>query len=166
MTGNNLIGPDSDLRPLIGGKTAATMEKALGWTTVDDALRHFPRRYLKRGELTDLGDLRVGEDVTVMAEVASVNSRRVGGKGGRKPMWMTEVVLTDGRAKVMVTFFNQKWRDATLVLASAILMNSPTEALMPMAATARAASPAAVPRPVKDVLTLAAAWEAASVFAL
>ena len=115
MTPSNQIGPDSDLRPLVGGKTAATLEKALGWTTLDDALRHFPRRYLKRGELTDLADLQVGDDVTVMAEVATVSSRQVGHKKGRKPLWMTEVVLTDGRAKVMVTFFNQKWRDATLV---------------------------------------------------
>lgn len=115
MTAGNQIGPDSDLRPLIGGKTAATLEKAFGWTTIDDALRHYPRRYLKRGELTDLADLQVGDDVTVMAEVATVNSRLVGHKKGRKPLWMTEVVLTDGRAKVMVTFFNQKWRDATLV---------------------------------------------------
>ena len=115
MTGTNQISPDSDLRPLIGGKTAATMAKTLGWTTLDDALRHFPRRYFKRGELTDLADLQVGEDVTVLAEVASVDSRQVGHKKGRKPLWKTEVVLTDGRATVMVTFFNQKWRDATLV---------------------------------------------------
>ena len=107
--------PDSDLRPLIGGRTATTLAKALELHTLDDALRHFPRRYLKRGELTDLADLRVGDDVTVMAEVASVRSRRTGGRGGRKPVWMTEVVLTDGREKLMVTFFNQKWRDATLI---------------------------------------------------
>lgn len=112
---SDVLEPDSDLRPLIGGRTAATLAKALDLHTLDDALRHFPRRYLKRGELTDLADLQVGEDVTVMAEVASVRSRRTGGRGGRKPVWMTEVVLTDGREKLMVTFFNQKWRDATLV---------------------------------------------------
>ena len=41
----------------------------LGLDTVGDLLRHYPRRYVERGELTPLADLAVGEHVTVVGRV-------------------------------------------------------------------------------------------------
>ena len=59
----------SRLANVLGGKTADALRKGLGLLTVEDLLRHYPRRYATRGELTDLSTLREGEQVTVMAEV-------------------------------------------------------------------------------------------------
>ncbi len=47
------------------------------WRRSTICLRHYPRRYADRGELTDLASLEVGDDVTVIAEVARASSRRM-----------------------------------------------------------------------------------------
>jgi ATP-dependent DNA helicase RecG len=100
---------DAPLRSLVGGGTAKALAEGLDLHTVGDLLRHYPRRYAERGELTDLGSLRIGEQVTVLAEVASVNWRPMRNRRGN----MLEVVVTDGRGILNLTFFNPKyqWRD-------------------------------------------------------
>jgi ATP-dependent DNA helicase RecG len=100
----------SKLTTVLGGRTANALRKAFGYSTVDDLLWHLPRRYLERGELTDLQKLQVGENVTVQAEVASVVNRRMQRRRGS----ILEVELTDGRSRITVTFFNQHWREREL----------------------------------------------------
>ncbi|MBU6279180.1 MAG: ATP-dependent DNA helicase RecG [Actinomycetales bacterium] len=98
------------LASALGGRTANALRKAFGYVTVGDLLWHLPRRYLQRGELTDLQKLQVGENVTVQAEVASVVNRRMQRRRGS----ILEVELTDGRSRITVTFFNQHWREKEL----------------------------------------------------
>ena len=63
---------DPLVKPL--GKTAGeAFEKALGLRTAGDLLRHYPRRYYTRGELTPLDALREGDHVTVLAMVELVS---------------------------------------------------------------------------------------------
>jgi ATP-dependent DNA helicase RecG len=94
---------DEPLRGVVGGKAAARAEKAFGLRTSGDLLRHYPRRYVRRGDLTDLASLRDGEDVTVFAQVAKVTSRRMKARRGR----LLEVTVTDGSARLALTFFNK-----------------------------------------------------------
>ena len=89
-----------------GGKTAKALRDGLGIETVDDLLRHYPRRYIDPGELTDLDSLQVGEHVTVLAEVVSASNRRMQQRKGT----VTEVVVSDGRGRISLVFFNQPWR--------------------------------------------------------
>ena len=56
---------------------------------------------MARGELSDISELNEGEEATVLAEIASVNLRHA---AGRK---ILEVIVTDGSAKMSLTFFNQ-----------------------------------------------------------
>jgi ATP-dependent DNA helicase RecG len=86
----------------LGPKTGKALETSLGVRTVGDLLRHYPRRYYTRGELTDLSSLREGDHVTVLARIANVSlhtmrNRNFRGRG--------EVVITDDRAKLVLTFF-------------------------------------------------------------
>ena len=55
---------------VLGAKTAAALETGLGLHTVEDLLRHYPRRYAQRGQLTDLASIADDEHVTVMARVS------------------------------------------------------------------------------------------------
>ena len=89
-------------RPL-GPKTARALESAFGMRTVGDLLRHYPRRYYTRGELTDLSSLREGDHVTVLARVEHVGLHRMPGKGPQAGR--AEVIITDDRAKLVLTFF-------------------------------------------------------------
>jgi ATP-dependent DNA helicase RecG len=105
-----VAGLDAPLDGVVGGRTAAALAKALDLHTVGDLLRHYPRRYAERGELTDLRDLTPGEEVTVVAEIASVTVRPMRARRGK----ILEVVVTDGRGKLTLTFFNQAWREREL----------------------------------------------------
>jgi len=97
----------------IGDKAAKRFAAALDLHTLGDLLGYYPRRYDKRGELTDLVGLREGDYVTVQAEVASNSSRRM----GNRPGWIFEAVVTDGRGQLKLTFFGhrrQDWREKEL----------------------------------------------------
>jgi ATP-dependent DNA helicase RecG len=86
----------------LGPKTGKALENALGTPTVGDLLRHYPRRYYTRGELTDLSSLREGDHVTVLARVDHVSVRPMPNRNFRA---RGEVIITDDRAKLMLTFF-------------------------------------------------------------
>src|SRR5215207_9732131 len=105
-----MVALDTKLADVVGGKTAGALDKALELRTVGDLLRHYPRRYAERGELTDLADLRIGEDVTVLAEVRSVTRRPMRQRRGT----LVEAVVGDGRRSLKLTFFNQPWRERDL----------------------------------------------------
>jgi ATP-dependent DNA helicase RecG len=101
-------GFDTPLRTVVGGATAKALAE-LELHTVGDLLRHYPRRYAQRGELTRLSDLEEGEHVTVFAQVASVSTRKI-----RNKLIKTDVRITDGVASLSLTFFNQVWREKQL----------------------------------------------------
>jgi ATP-dependent DNA helicase RecG len=103
---------DQPVRRFVGDTTAKVFAAKLGVRTVDDLLHHYPRRYAERGELTDLSQLRRDDDVTVLAEIASVRSRRMQKRKGS----ILEVVVTDGHGLLTLTFFNQHWREKDLVV--------------------------------------------------
>ena len=101
---------DVRLRSALGERTANALEKAFGHRTVGDLLAHYPRRYARRGELTALDELRVDENVTIVAEVRSVTERPMRQRRGS----ILEVSITDGRGFLTLTFFNQAWRAGEL----------------------------------------------------
>ncbi len=94
------------LRRIVGPATAKVFANSFGVETVADLLRHYPRRYAERGELTDLASLRVGEDVTVLARVREAKLHRFRNRPGSR----VEVTVTDGRGELLLTFFNQPKR--------------------------------------------------------
>jgi len=99
----------SPLFLVLGMKNSTVFESVLGVHTVGELLRHYPRRYYTRGELTNLGSLREGDHVTVLARVDLVRRiplppQRFGPRqGGRRER--LEVIVTDGTAKLVLTFF-------------------------------------------------------------
>ncbi|HWG65215.1 MAG TPA: ATP-dependent DNA helicase RecG [Streptosporangiaceae bacterium] len=95
---------------LFAPSTAKVLAKALNVHTAGDLLRHYPRRYEQRGELTDLASLRDGDQVTVLAQISAVTSRPMRNRRGK----ITEVTVTDGRGKLTLAFFGQAWREKQL----------------------------------------------------
>jgi ATP-dependent DNA helicase RecG len=98
------------LTKVVGDRTAKVLGEELGLETLEDLLRHYPRRYVVRGELTDIEALIEGEEVTIMARIEKVNVKRIPGRKGG----ILEVIVSDGRAKLILTFFNQAWRTKDL----------------------------------------------------
>lgn len=94
------------LRSVVGDRTAQALADELGIETLADLLHHYPRRYVVRGELTDIESLKVGDEVTILAKIESIVNKRIPGRKGG----ILELVVTDGRARLILTFFNQAWR--------------------------------------------------------
>ena len=91
---------------VLGDRTAKALDKAFGYRTVGEFLAHYPRRYARRGELTAISELALDESVTIVAEVRSVQERSMRNRKGS----ILEVVISDGRSHLTLTFFNQGWR--------------------------------------------------------
>ena len=101
---------ESKVSSVLGDRTSKVLESTFGIKSVGDLLRHYPRRYAVRGELTDISTLQEGDEVTILAEVFSATNRPLHGRKGS----IFEVVVTDGKAKLSLTFFNQAWREKDL----------------------------------------------------
>lgn len=101
---------DSKLVGVIGDRTAKVLRELYGYITIGDLLHHYPRRYLVRGELSNISELQEDEEVTILAEIFSASTRRLHARKGN----ILEVVVTDGTAKLSLTFFNQAWREKEL----------------------------------------------------
>jgi ATP-dependent DNA helicase RecG len=92
------------LHLVLGAKPAKDLEKAFGMQTAGDLLRHYPRRYEKRGELAPLADLEQGTEVTVLADVVSASTRQMSTRAGT----IADVVVTDGKHQLNLVFFGHK----------------------------------------------------------
>jgi ATP-dependent DNA helicase RecG len=94
---------DEPLERVLGTRAAKTLA-SLELRTAGDLLRHYPRRYGTPGEFTDIARLRLGEHVTVMAEIRQATVRPMRNRGGS----LLEAVVTDGRDTLALTFFAKR----------------------------------------------------------
>ncbi len=99
-----------DVRQVKGlaGKRGASLAKA-GITTVTDLLLHVPRRYIDRSMTRPLSDLPVGEEVTAVATVKKISTRRP-----RRNLSITEATVFDGSGYLFAVWFNQPFRERQL----------------------------------------------------
>ncbi|WP_306231334.1 ATP-dependent DNA helicase RecG [Agrococcus beijingensis] len=107
-------GFERPLERILGKALAGKLQRAFGMQTVGDLVWHLPRRYAKRGELTDLRSLVPGEHVTVIARVKSVETRDLQRDGKGRPRTLTTITITDGESSLDTAFFNQPWRTGEL----------------------------------------------------
>ena len=87
----------------LGGRAAELLGAQLSLHTVGDLLRHYPRRYVDRGRLTDIAGLEIGEHITVVAQVEKATLRDMRSRSGK----LLAVVIRDEKgAQLDCTFFN------------------------------------------------------------
>jgi ATP-dependent DNA helicase RecG len=87
----------------LGARAAGALETQLSLHTVGDLLRHYPRRYVDRGRLTDIAGLEIGEHITVVAQVEKATLRDMRSRSGK----LLAVVIRDEKgAELDCTFFN------------------------------------------------------------
>ena len=88
---------------VIGKKAAELLAAQLEIATVGDLVRHYPRRYVDRGKLTDIAGLELGEHATLIAEVEQAALRPMRQRRGQ----LLAVVIRDDRGgRLDCTFFN------------------------------------------------------------
>jgi len=72
--------------------------------TLEDLLYHFPRRYLDRRKLSRIGDVRIGEETTVVGTVRSAELNRIS-----RNRSVLHVAIFDGSAYMYGVWFNQPY---------------------------------------------------------
>ncbi len=106
-----MVRLDSKLSLVVGDRTAKVLSEELGINLISDLLRHYPRRYVVRGELSDFESINDGEEVTILARIKSSKVKRIPGRKGG----ILEVEVSDGKSSLLLTFFNQAWRAKDLI---------------------------------------------------
>jgi uncharacterized protein len=100
-----------DVLPGVGAKARTSLAETFGIVTIRDLLEHYPRRYQDAGEVLDLSQVREGEPATLLGEVLDWSTRRIPGRGKKRPLQIAEGrVRQASGATFTVTFFNQNWR--------------------------------------------------------
>ncbi|HET9422578.1 MAG TPA: ATP-dependent DNA helicase RecG [Nocardioides sp.] len=106
-----MITLDSPVAAVLGDKKGkrSKIVEGLGIETVRDLMRHFPRRYLKTGELTKVEDLTADQMLTVVGEIARSEVKTYRDRRSGRPAYRLETVLrTDGPSLKMTFFAKQK----------------------------------------------------------
>jgi ATP-dependent DNA helicase RecG len=83
---------------------AAKAAEALGLETVGDLIEHFPREHTDRREARAIASLSEAEDVTVIAEVRRISSRRARGR-----LTIQTATVVDESGPMKAVWFNQPW---------------------------------------------------------
>ena len=104
-----MITVDSPIEAVLGdaGKKATKIRDGLGLQTVGELLRHFPRRYLKTAELTEMPELHEGEMLTVVGEIARCEVKQYTDRRTHRPAFRVEASLKTGGQTLQMTFFSK-----------------------------------------------------------
>jgi ATP-dependent DNA helicase RecG len=97
-----VLDADTNVQYLKGvGPARARALANLGVTTARDLLYLFPRDYVDRSRVTPLGDVRVGDDVTVEGTVGEIVLERK-----RRGRTLVTALLSDGTGDILLKWFN------------------------------------------------------------
>jgi ATP-dependent DNA helicase RecG len=111
---------------VLGTRTARKLEENFGIRTVNDLLRHYPRKYSEgmtvRGEGENL-DLEEGEHVTFVDVITDTNVGDMKRQPGKKQRKYLRVTLGHRRPKVTATFFNADWMLDKLVKGTRLMLS-------------------------------------------
>jgi ATP-dependent DNA helicase RecG len=107
-----MIDLDSPVATVLGAQTKKGTAKALvdrlGVRTVGDLLFHFPRRYVRTGELTQVKELESGQMITVVGEIVESEVNSYLDRRTHRPAYRLDTLLqTDGPA-LRMSFFSKK----------------------------------------------------------
>jgi ATP-dependent DNA helicase RecG len=115
---SSTIGWDAKLAT-VAGRHAPKIEKAFGYRTVGDLLGHYPRRWVDKGSLSDLGDIEPDVHVTVVGRVVSSEQHAYPDRRRRGTAYRLEAIVATEDARLMLTFFDKArgtadWRQGQL----------------------------------------------------
>jgi len=102
-----VISLDSPIETVLGDQTGKRKKivEGLGLRTVGDLLHHFPRRYIKTGELTKVADLEQGQLLTVVGEIVYSDVKTYTDRRTGRPAFRLETVLSTDGPSLKMTFF-------------------------------------------------------------
>lgn len=109
-----MIDLDTSVVAVLGDhkKKRTAIEERLGLHTVGDLLRHFPRRYLRTGELTRVEEPNVGDLLTVVGQISSSRIATYQDRRTNRPAYRVDVVVRTDGPSFRVSMFAKNHRMA------------------------------------------------------
>ena len=107
-----MVALSDKLVHVLGAKTAKKLDEHFGMVTVDDLLRHYPRKYSDGMAVREEGaelDMEEGQHVTFVDTITDVDVRQMRPQPGKRPRKYLVVTLGRHNPKVTATFFNADW---------------------------------------------------------
>ncbi|MGV0742036.1 ATP-dependent DNA helicase RecG [Mycolicibacterium sp. XJ870] len=121
-----MVGLSERLDMVIGAKAARPLDEHFGIRTVNDLLRHYPRKYSDgmtvRGEGETL-DLEEGEHVTFIDVITDAEAKPMRSQPGKRQRKYLRVTLGDRRPEVTATFFNADYLIGKLVKDTRLMIS-------------------------------------------
>jgi ATP-dependent DNA helicase RecG len=115
---------DAPLTSLRGaGPKLAAAAAEMGIESVGDLLAHAPHGYRDRSTVRPLGELRIGEEATVLVEVRSARVRPT----RRRNLRIVEATVADASGPAKAIWFNQAWVAEQLREGSRVLLHGKLE---------------------------------------
>ena len=119
-----MITVDSPVEAVLGDapkKTVKAVTEGLGLRTVGDLLRHFPRRYVRTGELTEVEGLHEGEMLVVVGRIARCERKQYTDRRTGRTAYRVEALLETDGPPLSMTFFAKAphiagWHEQRLVV--------------------------------------------------
>ncbi len=112
-----LAAPLTELRG-VGPKLAAAAGR-IGITTLAELIEHVPHSYRDRAAATEISELRLGEEATIVVEVRAARLRPT----RRRNLSIVEATVADESGPVKATWFNQAWLAERLRPGRRLLLN-------------------------------------------
>ncbi len=105
----------------VGGKHANKIVKATGVATVGDLLVIFPRGYVHKGKLSDLGALQEGDMISLVGEVVACTQKPYQDKRTHRTAYRLEVRVKAEDGSLALTYFDRQkhtadWRTQELAV--------------------------------------------------
>lgn len=111
---------------VLGAKAADKLEEAFGLRTVNDLLRHFPRKYSDGMSVSGEGeelDLEEGDHVTFVDVITKAEVKPMRRQPGKRQRKYLRVTLGERRQEVTATFFNADYLVKDLVEGTKVMLS-------------------------------------------
>ena len=90
----------------VAAKAAAKLGKAYGWRTVGDLLTHYPRAYVRKGDVSDLDALREGDLIAFVGRVVKAQVKEFDDRRRRGISYRVEAFVEASGGRLQITFFD------------------------------------------------------------
>jgi ATP-dependent DNA helicase RecG len=114
------------LSHVLGAKAANSLEEAFGLRTVNDLLRHYPRKYSDGMNVREEGEeieLEEGTHVTFVDVITDTDVRQMKPQRGKRPRKLLRVTLGERNPPITATFFNADYLIGSLVTGTRVMLS-------------------------------------------
>ena len=92
---------------MVTGKATTKVVKETGFATIGDLLGHYPRTYVDRGRLSDLGELTEGDYLSLVGRIVHCEQKSYTDRRTKREAYRLEVRVKAEDGVLALTYFDR-----------------------------------------------------------